>query len=82
MQRSCMRCHHAERAPEKKVCGDKSPVLREHHLLPPPTSVEELQKKQPEDQTSLISCHWQRGILRPHPAAADETAQPTEPAAQ
>lgn len=76
-----MCCHHRE-GPRKKVCGDKSPVLHEHHLLPPPTSVEELQKKQPEDQTSLISCHWQRGFLCLHPAAADETAQPAEPAAQ
>lgn len=67
---------------KKKVCGNK---IQEHQHLPLPLqwkSFKREEKKKPEDQTSLISCHQQRGALCSHPAASDETAEPAVPVAR
>lgn len=69
--------------PRRKVRGNKRLVLREQRPLPLPLQWRSFkEKKKPEDQTSLISCHPQRGVLHPQPAAADETAQAAGPAAR
>lgn len=70
------------RSQKKKLCGNK---IQEQQPLPLPLqwkSFKREEKKKPEDQTSLISCHQQRGALCLHPAASDETAEPAVPAAR
>lgn len=75
-------CSHCCRETVLEVCSNKS---QEHHPLPFSLQWKSFKgeegKKTHEDQTSLISCHQQRGALHPHPTAADETAQPAVPVA-
>lgn len=79
---SGMCCFHAEPAPEERCAATKGRSCESSARSPSRCSGGASKKKKPEDQTSLISCHPQRGVLHPQPAAADETAQAAGPAAR